>query len=68
MRSLTAFGLPAALALSRLLTSQLYGVTPYDPVTFVLVAALLAAFTLTAYYPPARRAIMIDPMEILRHE
>jgi predicted permease len=63
-----AFGLPAALALSRLLTSQLYGVTPSDPLTFLVVAALLAAVAVTASYLPARRATKIDPMEILRHE
>lgn len=61
-------GLSAALALSRFLTSQLYGVTPYDPLTFVCVIALLAAFALTASYLPARRATKIDPAEILRQE
>ncbi len=63
-----ALGLPAALTISRLLTKQLCGVTPYDPVTFVVVAALLAVTALTASYLPARRATRIDPMEILRHE
>ncbi|MBZ5499166.1 MAG: ABC transporter permease [Acidobacteriia bacterium] len=63
-----ALGLPAALALSRLLTRQLYGVTPYDPLTFLFVAVLLAVLALTATYLPARRATRIDPMEILRHE
>jgi len=63
-----ALGLPAALALSRFLRSQLYGVPPYDPLTFVVVAALVAAAALTASYLPARRATRIDPVEILRHE
>jgi predicted permease len=63
-----ALGLPAALALSRLLESQLYGVTPYDPLTFAFAVALLAGFALTASYLPARRAARINPMEILRHE
>ncbi len=63
-----ALGLPAAIALSRLLTSQLYGVSPYDPLTYVFVVALLASAALTASYLPARRATRIDPMKILRHE
>ena len=63
-----ALGLPAALALSRLLTTQLYGITPNDPATFVFVAALLAAFALTATYLPARRAAKINPIEVLRLE
>lgn len=61
-----ALGLPAALGLSRLLTSQLYGITPYDASTFFFAVSLLAAIALTAIYVPARRASRINPMEILR--
>jgi len=63
-----ALGLPAAQALSRLLTSQLYGIAPYDLPTFVFAVAVLAAVALTASYLPARRATRINPMEILRQE
>lgn len=63
-----AIGLPAAFALSRLLTSQLYGVQPGDPVTFlasVLISALMVA---VAAAIPARRAASVDPMKALRSE
>jgi ABC-type antimicrobial peptide transport system permease subunit len=63
-----ALGVPAALALSQLLRSQLYGVTPNDPVTFVIAVVVLSASALTAIYLPARRAAKIDPMLALRHE
>jgi predicted permease len=63
-----AVGLPAAWVLTRTLSSQLYRVSPADPVIYVSVAALLLAVALAACYIPARRATRIDPMETLRSE
>jgi putative ABC transport system permease protein len=61
-----ALGLAAAAVLSRLLTSQLYGVTPGDPLTFAAVPAILALVALLASYLPARRAARVSPMVALR--
>ena len=63
-----AAGLVAALALTRLLRSMLYGVGPSDPFVFSMVAALLAVVALAACWAPARRASRIDPLEALREE
>ena len=63
-----AIGLLASLALSRLLTSFLYGVRPTDPLTFFAVAVVLGTATLTAAYIPANRATRVDPNDCLRHE
>ena len=57
-----AIGLTGAWTLSRVLTSQLYGVSARDPFTYVSVAPLLGAVALTASYLPARRAPRVDPM------
>jgi putative ABC transport system permease protein len=61
-------GLVGAWLLSRALASQLYGITAQDPLTYVTVAALLAAVALTASWLPARRATRVDPMLSLRSE
>ena len=63
-----AIGTAGALLLTRLLTSQLFGVHATDPLTFIAVAALLVAVALLAAYIPARRAMRVDPMVALRYE
>jgi len=61
-------GTGLAYAASRLITSQLYGVAPHDPVTLALAVALLLLVALSAAYLPARRASRLDPMVALRQE
>ena len=61
-------GLVAAVGLTRLISSWLYGVEATDPVTFGVVAALLVAVALVASYLPALRASRTDPLEALRCE
>jgi len=61
-------GLAGALALTRLLSTQLFGITPTDPATFAVPAAVLASVALLASYLPARRATRVDPVTALRHE
>ena len=61
-------GLLAAAAASRILESFLFGVTPYDHLTFVAAPLSLAAVALVACWLPARRAARIDPMDTLRAE
>ena len=61
-------GIALALAISRLVSDFVAGVSPYDPLTYVSVTALLGAVSLLACYFPARRATRVDPMIALRYE
>ena len=63
-----ACGTAAAMALTRLMTALLFGISPLDPLTFCAVPAVLVAAALLASYIPARRATVIDPVEALRME
>jgi putative ABC transport system permease protein len=63
-----ALGLAGSFALTRLLTSQLYGVTAHDPVTFTLTPFVLAAIAVVASALPAYRASQLDPLVALRQE
>jgi ABC-type antimicrobial peptide transport system permease subunit len=59
-------GVLAALGATRLLATQLYQVTPNDPLTFVAVPILFVAIAIAACYLPARRATHVDPVVALR--
>ena len=63
-----AVGVAASLGLSRLMAKQLFGVTAYDPFTYVSVALLLILVAIVACYIPARRAMRVDPITSLRCE
>ena len=60
--------LPVALGLTRLLRSQLFGVSTFDPITFAIVIALVALVAIVAALVPAHRAANVDPIEALRTE
>jgi len=61
-------GVAASLALGRILSGFLYGVSPTDPLTIVGVAVLLTLVALLASYLPARHAMRVDPLVALRYE
>jgi putative ABC transport system permease protein len=63
-----SLGLMSALGMARLLASELYGVSPADPATFLAAAVLMASVTLLACYIPTRRAMRLDPLVALRNE
>jgi predicted permease len=61
-------GMAASVALARVVASLEYGVTSFDPVTYGVVMGLLATTTMVASWRPARRAMRVDPAELLRNE
>jgi putative ABC transport system permease protein len=63
-----ALGIPAAIGAGYLMASQLFGVTPWDPLMLSSAALLLVLAALIAAAIPARRATRVDPMIALRHE
>jgi predicted permease len=63
-----AIGLALSLALSRFISTQLFGVSAYDPLTFTAITLLLLGVALIASYRPARRATRVDPLVALKYE
>lgn len=61
-------GLIGAVALARYLTALLFGLTPLDPMTFVVASAIFAFVSILSCYLPARRATSVDPLVALRYE
>ena len=66
--ALSALGIAASGAATRLLRSQLFGVQPTDPLAYAVVVLMLGLVTLVACYIPARRAASVDPIVALRQE
>jgi putative ABC transport system permease protein len=62
------FGLILATVFSRMLQSQFFGVSAFDPVTFASIAGVLLGAASVASYLPARRATQVDPLRALRYE
>jgi ABC-type antimicrobial peptide transport system permease subunit len=63
-----AVGVPATLAVTRIVQSQLYGIEAHDPVGILTAAAGVTVVALLAAFFPARRAMRIDPVRALRYE
>jgi ABC-type antimicrobial peptide transport system permease subunit len=61
-----ALGLVGAVTLTRFLSAYLFGISPFDPITFVVVAVVLAGVAMMANAVPARRASRVDPIIALR--
>jgi putative ABC transport system permease protein len=61
-------GIATSLGLARVISSQLWGVSPHDPVTLVSVASVLLLTGIVAAWVPARRATRVDPLVALRYE
>jgi putative ABC transport system permease protein len=63
-----AIGLASAVVVTRLMASELYAVSPLDPLTYLAVAMVMAAVAFLACYVPTRRAMRVDPVIALRYE
>jgi len=61
-------GVLASFGLTRFIENMLFGVTPTDPLTFVMIVALLGFVALLACLIPAQRAMRVDPIVVLRHQ
>jgi ABC-type antimicrobial peptide transport system permease subunit len=61
-------GVAASFGLTRFIENMLFGVTPTDPLTFVMIVALLGLVALLACLIPAQRAMRVDPIVVLRHQ
>lgn len=63
-----ALGLAAAIAVTRVLSQELYGISPADPITYLTVAAITVVVTMAACAVPTYRAMQVDPVIALRQE
>jgi ABC-type lipoprotein release transport system permease subunit len=63
-----AIGIAGAIAVTRWLSSELHGVSPTDPATYIAVAVMMSIVTLMACYVPTRRAMDVDPLIVLRDQ
>ena len=61
-------GVAGALAMTQWLSSELYGISPTDPATYIAVAGMVSLVTLIACYVPTRRAMRVDPLIVLRDQ